>query len=299
LRPQVSQASINLVTAMMAHEVKDRLADYRELTRRIDALALVSPANLATVAFAPPESSSPPPYAQVVTVQDQRGQPRLASSSWLTIGACVLGALAVLVATVSRGPDVGVRDLRPSGRIEELFDGQNISRWKPITGGWSQAKNNEGALVLSGRGLVRRQIVARDAAGAVRPLVHYRLTLAVDLHEAAQAEVQFDLATGQSDASCLFVRITRDGCAVGTRGGPDGSTVTVTLGRPLASDGAALHAIEIERQSGGWWVTLDGQVLSAVPFLHAKPADELRLLAEGGTAWFSDITLEELEPAAP
>ena len=55
-----------------------------------------------------------------------------------------------------------------------------------------------------------------------------------------------------------------------------------------------LHSIQIERQSGGWWVFGDDQFLGATPFVHSEPAAEFRLLADGGMAWFSDFTLEEL-----
>ena len=283
---------------MMAHDPKNRLADYRELTRRIDALDLALPGSLSTVAFAPSSAIATATLPQIATEPNARPPtktPRL-SRKWLSIGVGSLAAILVLVAVASRGRSPGDRDLVPSGRIEELFNGQNINRWKPVSGSWSQAKNLEGALVLQGRGLVRRSILSRNESGKPRPLAHYQLTLVVDPHEASAIEVQFDLAGDNRDEQCLFLRIDRHGSTLGSRASPQGSSATTVAQCAHRASSEGLHAVEIERQSQGWWALVDGELLGSVPFVHATPAAEFRLLAEGGFAWFSDFTFEELEP---
>jgi hypothetical protein len=276
------------------------LADYRELTRRIDALDSTPPGSLATVAFAPSTATSTvkrPAAARDPNARLSR-RARLMSRKSLTVGGGALAAIVLLVGIASRGRSPGDRDLIPSGRIEELFNGQNINQWKPVSGGWSQAKNNEGALVLQGRGLVRRSLVGSDDAGEPRRAENYRLMLVVDPHEASAVEVQFDLAADNRDGQCLFVRIDRQGSTLGSRPNVQGpaSTTDALPARSAASGG--LHEVEIERQSGGWWALVDGQLLGSIPFIHAVPAAEFRLLAEDGFAWFSDFTFEELEPPA-
>ena len=288
---------------MMTHDRGSRLADYRELTRRIDALDLASPGSLSTVAFVP--SSGVSPAAPTVTSRQIATKPvarlsqprRRLNRKWLSIGVGSLAAMLFLVAIASRGQSSGDRDLRPSGRIEELFNGQNINQWRPVSGSWSQAKNDEGALVLQGRGLVRRSILGRNVAGEPQPLAHYRLTLVVDPHEASAVEVQFDLAADNRDEQCLFLRIDSHGSTLGSRTGGQASSAKTLVQRAHSTSSEGLHAVEIERQSQGWWALVDGELLGSAPFVHAAPAAEFRLLAEGGFAWFSDFTFEPLEPA--
>lgn len=295
-RPEVSQASVELVAAMLENDPQKRLADYRELTRRIDALDLVAPGGLATVAFDSARAASREVgldiTTELATLKSERARGN--RRKWLALGLGGLAAIVLLVAIATRGRSVGNRDLQPSGRIAELFSGQSIDQWIPISGGWSREKNNEGALVLEGRGLVRRPILGRNDAGEPRPLEHYRLMLVVDPHEANAVEVQFDLTNESRDGACLFVRLDRDGSTLGSRAGPQGAMAS-TIARRASSASGTLHAIDIERQSGGWWTFVDGQFLGNTAFVHAAPAAEFRLLAEGGLAWFSDFTFEELE----
>ena len=146
LRPDLARASVELVAAMMAHDPRDRLPDYRELTRRIDALELASPSDLATVAFHPTAGAGGQP-AQPLPVKSTglaRRLPRGVGLKWLTVAALAVAAGFALVGTFFRSPSLGTRDLQPSGRIEELFQGQSINAWKAVSGGWSQVKDHEG-----------------------------------------------------------------------------------------------------------------------------------------------------------
>jgi hypothetical protein len=206
-------------------------------------------------------------------------------------------AITLVVAAIAwRGQPVGTRDLARSGNFADLFGGQNINQWRPLSGGWGPAKNDEGALVLQGRGLVRRSLAIADGAGESQPLEHFVLSTVVDLHQAAAVEMQFDLASDAADERFWFVRIDSQGATLGGRADAQGSPATVVATRAHKPDSQALHAIEVERQSQGWWVLVDGVLLGSVPFDHAAPAAEFRLLAEGGQAWFSDVTVEQLAP---
>jgi eukaryotic-like serine/threonine-protein kinase len=305
LRPEVSQGSVDLVAAMMAHDLPDRPADYRELTRRIDALDLDSPGSLATVALSPSTAITTETWTRDPTGEFPKGPAaaRGKTSRWinpkrLTLGVGCLAAILVLVGIASRSGLPVDRNLVPTGSIEELFNGQNINQWKPVSGGWSSAKNDEGALVLQGRGLVRRSILIRNDAGEFQPVEHYRLMLAVDLHDATAVEIQFDLAGEGGDQQCLLVRVDRDGSTLGSRTNNREASAKTFNHRSHLADSGALHSVEIQRQSLGWWTLIDGELLGTAPFIHATPAPEFRLLAEGGRAWFSDFTFEELIPPA-
>jgi hypothetical protein len=300
-RPELSQGTVELVAAMMACDLRSRLADYRELTRRIDALALSSTWGDPTVAFALSSSSDlstrAGPRVSTASMARNRKRAPAVNRKWLALGMAALAVILVLGGIVFRGRSPGSRDLKPSGRIEELFNGQNINQWTPVSGGWSQAKDQEGALVLQGRGLVRRPVFGRNDAGEPRALQHYRLMLAVDPHEASAVEVQFDLAGNNQDESCFFVRIDRQGSTLGSRANAQGSSSTTFARLAHAASSETFHAVEIERQSSGWWTFVDGRFLGSVAFAHATPAAEFRLFAEGGFARFSDLTFEELEPS--
>lgn len=297
LQPEVSAGSVELVAAMMNHDPGKRLADYRELALRIESLGLASPGDLATSAFA----ASPATFVESRPNISTGPTAELPTSRWLDrrwvfVGAALLLTIGLLAALAPRGSSPGSRDLKSSGRMQQLFNGQNINEWRPVSGGWGRAKDHEGALVLQGSGSVRRGIFGYDEAGQPTPLEHYKLTLAVDPHEAKAIEVQFDLAAGNQDDAFLFVRVDREGSTLGRPADSQNASSSNIAHRAHSTGNAALHAIEIERQSGGWWVFVDGQFLGNAPFVHATPAAEFRLLAEGGDAWFSDLTFEELEP---
>ncbi|REK18858.1 MAG: serine/threonine protein kinase [Planctomycetota bacterium] len=295
VRANVSQGSVELVAAMMHYDPRKRLADYGELMHRIESLGLTAPGDLATAAFVPattPIAETRSPVSTQPTAQ-VRKRPRLAWR-WTAAGLAALLMIGLLVTLVPRGGSPGSRDLEPTGRIQPLFSGLDINQWKPVSGGWHQAKDHEGALVLQGSGLVRRAILGFDEEGQPKPLEHYELMLAVDPHQASAIEVQFDLAGRNRDEAFLFVRVDRDGSTLGRRTDAQTSPPTVIAHRAAGS--AARHVIEIERQTAGWWIFVDDQFLGSAPFVHSTPAPEFRLLAEAGDARFSDLTLEELKP---
>jgi hypothetical protein len=191
----------------------------------------------------------------------------------------------------------GERDLVPAGEIEQLFNGRDMRAWTTISGGWSDAKNQEGATVLEGKGEVRRLLTQRDTGGDLRPLDFYRLTLVVDVHDATAVEVQFDFANGAAPTprqDCRFVRIDRERATLGRREGGQERTRQVESLAHASDSAGPLHVVQLERQSGGWWVFVDERFLGSAAPDHDEPASEFRLLAEGGPSWFSDFTVERL-----
>ncbi|HEY1785137.1 MAG TPA: serine/threonine-protein kinase [Pirellulales bacterium] len=302
VRPEVTRKSAELVAAMMAPDPLRRIADYGELARRIDALVHpVVPAALDS-ATAPylPVTGAP----QTTPITTEPTQPMVASRRWSSLNRLILAIVGlavvlVILGTFGRRNSTGERDLVESGRVEQLFNGRNINGWQTVSGGWNPAKNDEGAVVLQGRGAIRRPLLAHGAAGEeLQPLEHYRLTFVVDLHEATAVELQFDLSDSGSGSKCRVVRIDRERSALGRRDGRQGSPrIDASLAQSAESDGG-LHAIQLERQSHGWWIFVDERFLGSAPFDTAMPAAEFGLLAEGGPAWFSDFTVEELVPAA-
>lgn len=298
LRPDVSRASADLVAAMMHHDRNQRIADYGQLIQLIDALDPTSPSvDRPTAAYQVPSSAmtATAPFSVEPTSRVDKGR-SVSRRKWFMLGAGALAVALILAAIAWRGEPVGMRDLARSGNFADLFSGQNINQWRPLSGGWGPAKNDEGAFVLQGRGLVRRSLAIVDEAGDAQPPEHYVLSCVVDLHQATAAELQFDLASDAADERYWFVSIDSQGATLGGRADAQGSPATVIVSRAHKSASQALHAIEVERQSHGWWVLVDGVLLGSVPFDHAAPAAEFRVFADGGQAWFSDVTVEQLAP---
>ena len=285
-RPGVSDESAALIEAMMAHDPARRIADYVDLLRRIDGLPLVSAADTATGEFTQPTTRGDP--------QATRGR-SLTGRVW-PAGIALLLLGPVVWAVVPRRPAVLERTHVPSGIAADLFDGGSLAPWRTVHGSWAIGRNDEGAIVLEGTGLVRRPLSLPDAHGARGVPEQYRLSCLVDRAAATAAEIQFDLPAGDgaTDPARLVVRIERGAVVCGRQTDPAGSVNAIV--RRAVDDGRPLHAVEIERQQASWWITVDGERLAVVPCLRRRAAGEFALGASGGEARFSDITLEQLVP---
>ena len=131
------------------------------------------------------------------------------------------------------------------------------------------------------------------------------------MHSAAAVELQFgDGQPGQ--AAEYVVRIDDQRSTLGRRPG-EGAELRTIASLAHSADVGPLHAVQLECQSRGWFVLVDERLVGAVPLgetnsgtlaHYAVPAEAAQfvLTAEGGPAWFSDFTLEELvarnEPGA-
>lgn len=185
------------------------------------------------------------------------------------------------------------RTLVPAGQHVALFDGHSLDGWTRVSGGWGPMRNDEGSPVLAGtNGGASRTLPAALSEPHANGDAGYRLTVLTRLHSAKAAEVQFGLSpTGER----LCVRLTREGSEMGRRDGAGERFTPIGPRAPFERPAEGEHDIEIERQPADWWVLVDGKVIGAVA---AKGGEmpEMRLVAEGGEAWFSDISAESLLP---
>src|SRR5262249_55764104 len=125
-------------------------------------------------------------------------RPRIPRSA--AIGSIVLPPAALLAFCLfPLFTQTGTRDalrarLVPSGSGEHLFDGQTLRGWSARSGGWVPASDEDGALVLAGTNGVCHRGLFRTTELIRTPLDHYRLTLAVRLNQAKEAELHFGIA---------------------------------------------------------------------------------------------------------
>jgi serine/threonine protein kinase len=306
-RPDVDAASVELTMTLLARQPGQRPASYAELIAWIDRLPInqrpprqgswTPAARPDRLALAAAQTRTAP--AQLAPTVELPSRRRGGRRTLVLISAAAMFVLLIVTVmgwrAVRREPIE--RDLVPTGRSEYLFDGRQIDQWLPLSGGWFPQTDEEGGLVLAGSGNVRRQVTIHGGSGLQAPM-HYRLILFVYLREAAAVEVQFDLASAERNAPRQLVRVTPDGSRLGGRAGENAPPQLLGPLTPLTVAAEQPHVVQIERHSAGWWVLVDDQPLGSLRSTSAEPAPEFRVHVEGGAAWISDVTLEELGPAA-
>jgi serine/threonine protein kinase len=212
-----------------------------------------------------------------------------------------LGILAIAVASsflMDRNmalPSV----LEMTGRGEPLFDGMTLGRgWLPSAGLWKVVRDDDDAGVISGTdGRIERALRLHDWASEDGPL--FRVTLFVHPKEAESVDVQFSL-TGAGDSGKSrerpMLRFTKGTAMLGREAGDEARFQGRTVPQRLAKTATGAHVVRVERHESRWWVWVDDMLLGGA----RATADELPAFAlrvNGGTAWFSDVHIEELARA--
>lgn len=174
-----------------------------------------------------------------------------------------------------------------------VFNGVNLSNWKTISGNWGVDK--ESPVVLGNSGSLSTRLVRRGGGGKPQTLPAWRLELLVQRRDAQAAGVEFGFAGQAAPATPRYaVRLT-EGKAELVRRSSDTSP-WVPAGSPMPIVTREEHAIEIERNPGGWFVAVDSTEIGSLPVDAKDEGAEVRLMVEGGPAGFSDITVTELRP---
>jgi serine/threonine protein kinase len=288
----VSAESARLVRTLLEVEPDKRPADYEQLIAQVDTLIANVGQKFQQDAWAGPPSQIAVSAAPTMAVQGSTTKevsPATRTDRRWMIWTVVAAAL-IPVARQLLGPrDPGRRDLVPSGRRADLFNGREIDQWVIEAGGWHPGRNDDNATVLQGAGVVLRRMALTDAAGKTIPLEFYRLTIFVQLHEAKSAEVHFEFP----QPSPNVVRLTPEGCQLGRRMGGRGEFSPLGPFLPYTIAVDQQRVVQIERHTGGWWVLVDEQLAGAVAARVSEPLAQFRLTADK-PAWFSDVVVEEL-----
>jgi hypothetical protein len=131
----------------------------------------------------------------------------------------------------------------------------------------------------------------------------YRVTIGLDVYEAAAAEVHFAMAAGpQSPSRRLVVRLSRDrGAVLGIRDGDRGALRELGHSVPFPSpswfrDRRPYLEVRIERTGQLWAAWFHGELVGRVTDDGTRKAPEIRLLAENGRARVDSVVLEPLHP---
>jgi eukaryotic-like serine/threonine-protein kinase len=286
-----SAASVELIRDMMAADPSKRIAGYEELAGRIDRLTGAQLGGARS--------------REIRAGRRARGAVELLSKlrrSWLRVSFAIMLVLAAALSAIWYFGRSGTAALPAtpklvaSGREAELFEGTSLKGWFTVEGVWLPAKDAEGGLVLSGRGVIRRPLPT---------LANYRIMMGLDLHKADAVEIHFGLETPSADQLPRYVlRVSRQGIALG-RGNADRDTlkdlspVLAYVAEADADEGPSYKEIRIERQGDHWWAFYDSKRVGTVPVSGKPELAELRLVTESGPAFFDALAVEELvEPAS-
>ena len=249
-------------------------------------------------------ASSHEPVGTLHSSQSSTGVTRTAepvrrAPSLKVVAGIALGILAIAVGAsffIDRNTALP-STLEMTGRGEPLFDGMTLARgWRITAGLWKVVRDDDDAGVISGAdGRIERTLRLHDWAGEHAPM--FRVTLFVHPKDAESVDVQFSL-TGANDADKRpqrpVLRFTKGTVVLGSEAGEGAPFQSRTVPLRLIKTSTGAHVVRIERHESRWWVWVDDTLLGgARATAQELPAFALRV--NGGTAWFSDVHLEELE----
>jgi eukaryotic-like serine/threonine-protein kinase len=265
LPDSVSHASASLLRALLAAEPKDRISDYEELIRRIDAISWSNGATAADPA--------------------QKSRPRQ-RWKWYVGGVAIAVVVLSLVFTAwwASGPrsvDGPPPVVVASGRREVLSDRARLASWQ-IAGQVRYETDEDGAQVLTTSGSVTWNFDPSEAN---------RLSLGVDPHLADTVDLLFDENLG--------LRISRTkGIEIGLfRGNDRFERLSANLPYPTADDRDGLVpylSIELVRVGERWDIWFDHRHVGGV--LTRKPHDgHVTIRSQGRPVRIERVELEYLQ----
>jgi serine/threonine protein kinase/DNA-directed RNA polymerase subunit RPC12/RpoP len=288
IAPTLSARSRDLLLAMMDSDPGRRPANYAELIERIDKLCTTQEAAKTSTSSEPSNST----FALPASSFDIRIWAR--KKRWLVLGAAGLLLVVLWLAVVffPRHTPLAANQYVTSGWVQALFDGATLRGWAIREGGWMVARDSEGGQVLSGQGIISRQLP---------PLANYRLTVGIDLAKASAVELQFGMAPPNSSGQPRTVfRISPEGIIAGQRNSDHGELQPQIVRQPFPSGRSSQSTYieaRIEREETSWAVYFDGQLIGRLPVQPETDLMELRQVAEGGAAFFDAPEAAELTAA--
>jgi hypothetical protein len=195
----------------------------------------------------------------------------------------------------------------PTGWSVPCYNGRSLAGWKTISGQWTPGQDDgEGGLVLAGAGGTISFPVTKPVGGRPTPLQGFRVVALAHLHEATAVELQCGCRAepNPSQANRLVLRLEEGRVQLGWRKGERGPLEQIVSERAMPIGRESFHELQLERQPQSWVALVDGQRIGVAPVLADPVLPEFLLSAEkppgstASSAWFSDITLEELAPRA-
>ncbi|NQV28606.1 MAG: serine/threonine protein kinase [Rhodopirellula sp.] len=314
LRPGLAPGTYELLDRMMAQSPDDRPASYPELISLIDAVCpnlfgdtTMAASAASTVALAASQQARVDSTATSSKAEPGNRADRIfpteTSTRRMLFVAGVVGLLSVAGGAWwftqpgkhTAPPGLSKIRMKDQGPSLRLFNGSNIAGWQQRSGNWIVPPRT--ATLEGTDGLLVKPLFQK-VDGQPKPIELFRLIVFIDRADAESAEIQFGLALDdQRNGPRYVLRLTSDGFSVGERAS-DRADFKPFGGNPAATFNGET-AVIIERQPGGWFLSINEHPLAALPRRPAGELPEIRLATQGGPARFSEITLTELAPADP
>jgi eukaryotic-like serine/threonine-protein kinase len=269
LRHPVSAESARLVAEMLVPDPDQRIADYDELIRRIDALpALKAETNVA---------------------------PKPATHSRRTVRNAIIGGAITLIGMAAvlaltwngSGPRTATGPAPAvvvSGRSEMLSDRANFPAWD-VEGKVAYEPDGDGVPVLTSSGAIRWTYLPTETD---------RLSIGLDPFRAETADLLF--------GDGLVLRISRtNGVSAGTSTS-DGQfrplTATIPFPTPESREGLVPYlSIEIQRVGDRWDIWFDHRHVGGIRSHPPGPSERIQLRTDGRSTRVERVELERLQPA--
>ncbi|NND97125.1 MAG: serine/threonine protein kinase [Pirellulaceae bacterium] len=334
---QVPPEQMQLLMAMLHHDVNGRPQDYRQLIDAIDALNVcesitrgVTPLGLpveskssrtppspisdqptSTRVFEnlqetlPPNSTTASQDQALSTIELTRPQhhPRVSKLKWWGLAAILAAAV---VATGVIGSRSTVRGPRTHTRVvtnTPLFDGVTLRGWDvggSMIGAWNTVQAPDASTAIA-------CTTQQGALSRRYPETPYpRISLFVwPLHDSGPVDIDFaiDSSVDSDVRGCL--KISSSGIQLGTKTSDfDAIAVSVTAAAPNTLK-QRYHVVHIERQPTDWYVFLEEKLVGTLPIDRVGQGNEIRLVVHGSdaaddrqsSAFFAEVQLYDLEPA--
>jgi hypothetical protein len=275
----VSADSADLLRAMMARDRDQRVGSYPELLRRIDRITGSWSGELTARPPAAPPKPGPARRTRPVPVLLAAG-----------VGLGLLLAGVGVYLSGNRPSGAGKPGAPPAvkrGWSEPLFDGATLDGWVTVEGLWRPSADDEGGKVLAGKGVIRRPLP---------PVPNCRVGLNVALKSAEAVQVRFGFARKGGGAPYYALCVSPSGVYLARADGEPEGLAPLSEAVPFPKPGedeSPYRAVRLERFEGVWWAYFNDKPVGSAPAAGDEQA-EVRLVAEGGTAYFEAIEIAEL-----
>ncbi|MFO0943740.1 MAG: serine/threonine-protein kinase [Pirellulales bacterium] len=291
--PNVTSVSCKLVAKLMSLDPRQRpqgTALVSEIENVLKLLETDNPDNVETVEVRLSKSTQ----SETVTVTEP-GHPRDKALLKKTLLGLSVVAAIVCAGFLSRDfflrRDVTSVPMVEVGSEQPLFNGTSLSGWNRRSGNWI-AEPNE--FVIEGTNGVLGRPINIDSSDGSKKHEFFRFTVVVHRQDAAQVELHFGISAKAQREPRNVIRISAEGIELGTADSDQEAAFIPNKTMKTVIDFDSPFAVQLERQPGGWFISINEYPLTAIPLATGAEISEIRFAARRGKSWFSDVSLVRL-----
>lgn len=280
-----------LVLDMTHHAVDDRIADYGQLSKRIEDI--LDGRDSTTTLHAPTSPTPPHSFSQ------SSRQLRLASLAGATL--LLVGAIGYLISRTFNSGDLPSTTPQlevPVEIVREhlLFDGISTPHDAVVRGAWSPTRASDGGYVLEGKNNAILRCKVPDSAVGESEFFRFRFRV----NPLDDAIVDICLAVTDSQ-QCHLLRFEKQTVQLGigsrntTEFEPIGDEPPTVLFQP--AEGPTYFSVLVDHHPGRWLVNVEGNRLGTIAAVPTE-RPQILLRATVGKSHFEDLSFFEIRPTS-